>query len=478
MGDIRHTSTFRLTALLGIVFLAAIFALLGLIYTLTEQELVARTDRVLALESRNLAEVPADRLPARVQQALTGNTSALNYLALVDPHGKVVAGNLVPPRNIRFGAPFDIPATAAQPVPMRLQAVRIPVGDLLVVGRDITQIEDLRARVVSILIGSGLAAAVCVVLAAGLLSMGPLRRIQHLTTIARRIAAGELSLRMPVSTRRDELDLVAQIINTMIGEIERLLAQVKGATDAIAHDLRAPLGHVRHRLEAIQHQTVTDSRLALEGTAVDASAPASAAVSTTSPVAHVIAGALEELDGVLARFNAILRISELEATNRRAGFGPLDPMALVISVCELFEPLAEERGIRLDLAGSCGQLIEGDEHLLFEAISNLVENAIKFVGRDGLLTVSVQPVPGGVEIEVRDNGPGIPAAERLVVLGRFNRGAGTCHIPGSGLGLSLVAAIMHLHGFGLELLDSNPGLIVRVSAVRHGAFFDRYPEPL
>ena len=469
MGDVRRTSTFRLTAMLGAVFLVAIFALLGLIYTLTERQLVARTDRVLALESYTYAEVPANQRLPRLRQALGTNTSGLNYLVLTDAQGKVVAGNLAPPHVPRLGEPFDMPASAAQPVPLRLLAVRTSDGNQLIVGRDITQIEDLRSRVVSILMGSGLVASICVAMAAALLSMGPLRRIRHLTTIARRIAAGELSLRMPVSARRDELDLVAQTINIMIGEIERLLAQVKGATDAIAHDLRAPLGHIRNRLEAIQRQTLVDYRLApLEGVAAEALVAPSSAATPNPTVTGVIARALDELDMVLARFNAILRISELEATNRRAGFGPLDPMTLVIAVCELFEPLAEERGIRLDLAGSCGQSIEGDERLLFEAISNLVENAIKFVGRDGVVMVTVRPAPGSVEIEVRDNGPGIPAAERVAVLGRFHRGSGASHTPGSGLGLSLVAAIMHLHGFDLALLDGNPGLIVRITAVSDG----------
>ena len=482
MGDVRRTSTFRLTAMLGVVFLVAIFTLLGLIYTLTERQLVARTDRVLALESHTYAEVPADQLLARLRQALGTNTSGLNYLVLTDAQGKVVAGNLAPPRVLRLGEPFDMPASAAQPVPLRLLAVRTSNGNQLIVGRDITQIEDLRARVVSILVGSGLVASICVAMAAALLSMGPLRRIRHLTAIARRIAAGELSLRMPVSARRDELDLVAETINTMIGEIERLLAQVKGATDAIAHDLRAPLGHIRNRLEAIQRQTLVDYRLApLEGVAADALVPSSAAAPNPA-LSNVLAGALDELDLVLARFNAILRISELEATNRRAGFAPLDPMKLVIAVCELFEPLAEERGVRLDMAGSCGQVVEGDERLLFEAISNLVENAIKFVPREGVVTVAVRPPAGGadtpdrVDIEVRDNGPGIPADERLAVLGRFHRGSGASHVPGSGLGISLVAAITHLHGFDLELLDGDPGLIVRISAVPVGAVNGRYPD--
>ena len=471
LDDVRHTSTFRLTALLGLVFLGAIFVLLWLIYTLTERELVARTDRVLALESRTLAAAPADRLPLRLQQAISANTSALNYLALIDTRGKVIVGDLVPPANLAIGAPRDVPATQALPVPLRLLAVRLANGQRLVVGRDITQIEDLRARVVTILVGSGLAASLSVLLAAILLSVAPLRRIRHLTAIARRISAGELSLRMPVSTRGDELDLVARTINTMMGEIERLLAQVKGATDAIAHDLRAPLGHIRNRLEAIQRQTLTNSGLApLEGVAAEALVAPPSGATPNAALSNVLAGALDELDVVLARFNAILRISELEATNRRAGFAPLDPMKLVIAVCELFEPLAEERGIRLDMAGSCGQVIEGDERLLFEALSNLVENAIKFVPREGVVTVAVRPPasdadkPGGVEIEVRDNGPGIPADERLAVLGRFHRGSGASHIPGSGLGLSLVAALAHLHGFALELRDGDPGLVVRISA--------------
>ena len=128
MGDVRRTSTFRLTALLGLVFLGAIFVLLWLIYTLTERELVARTDRVLALESRTLAAAPADRLPLRLQQAISANTSALNYLALIDTRGKVIVGDLVPPANLAIGAPRDVPATQALPVPLRLLAVRLAIA--------------------------------------------------------------------------------------------------------------------------------------------------------------------------------------------------------------------------------------------------------------------------------------------------------------------------------------------------------------
>jgi signal transduction histidine kinase len=159
---------------------------------------------------------------------------------------------------------------------------------------------------------------------------------------------------MPLSGRRDELDTVAATVNTMMGEIERLMVQVKGTTDAIAHDLRTPLGHLRLRLGELQRQGGSDA---------------------------VLGEAIEELDAVLARFSALLRISELDAAGRRACFALFDPMAMLATAAELYEPLAEERGIALTLHGAFGHTIEGDEALVLEAIGNLLDNAIKFTRR-------------------------------------------------------------------------------------------------
>ena len=463
MMRLRRMTTFRLTAMLGAVFLCAMCALLSLIYFQTERELVNRTDEVLVHALQALKAAPPDRLPQEVRAAVAANISHLNHYALLDGSGRLQAGDFAPPAGLGPGHSMEFATGQPDTPTLRVLAVRAGHGLLLVVARDITQIADLRHRVITILVTSGLTTSVLVLLAAVWLSAAPLRRVRDLTVFASRIAAGELSLRMPISARGDELDVIAVTVNVMIEEVARLLEQVKGATDAIAHDLRSPLAHVRGQLARIQHQAnmLPQGLGMLEGGAVAEYAHASSAP-PDQPIDSLINAVLGDLDMVLERFNALLRISELEATNRRAGFAPLDPMALAAEVCELFEPLAEEHGLQLLLSGSWGHTIRGDGKLLFEVMSNLLDNAIKFTPSGGIVTVGVSEACGVTVLAVRDDGPGIPLGERANVLRRFHRGAAARQIAGSGLGLNLVAAIVHLHGFLLELTDAGPGLEVRI----------------
>ncbi len=446
---IHTTTTFRLTAMLGAAFLCAMCALLGLIYVLTERELVGRTDEVLAFQARAFASVPAPRLPLLVRAAILNDASHLGHFALLDAHGHVVVGDFTPPRGLHPSETAEVPPGPGEQRALRLLPLRTGDGGLVVIARDITQIADLRHRMLAILLASGLIASVLLLLAAIVLSAAPLRRVRGLTALATRIATGELTLRMPVSGQNDELDVIATTVNVMIEEIARLLEQVKGATDAIAHDLRSPLAHLRGQLEQIRSHATHDKHPA-PGQATDPALPG------------LIDTALEDLDTVLARFSALLRIAELEATNRQACFAELDPMSLAASVCELFEPLAEERDIKLVLSGAWGHLIHGDEKLLFEVVSNLVENAIKFIAPGGNISVGVIVDRGMIVLVVRDDGPGVPIQERDSVLRRYYRGSSAQHTAGSGLGLSLVAEIVHLHGYVLQLEDANPGLEVRI----------------
>jgi signal transduction histidine kinase len=449
--EIRRTTTFRLTALLGLAFLGAIVGLLGLVYGLTARELTQRTEDALLRQTQGFAAVTADRLVEQVRMATANDTSGLTYVALQDADGRQIAGDFSPtPRPDRLPAEFDM--IAANGRPLRVLATKLSGGRVLLIGRDVAPIGDLRHRALTILVSSGAIAIVLVLVAAILLSIAPLRRTRRLTALATRIGTGDLSLRMPVSPRGDELDHIAATINAMVEEIARLLDQVKGATDAIAHDLRAPLAGLRQRLDAARRQGLAAQSLAEPET-------------VPSALGGVLETALDDLDMVLARFNALLRIAELEAANRQAGFDTVDLMTLAASVCELFEPLAEERGVTLQLSGGWGQVIHGDERLLFEAVSNLVENAIKFIDSGSHVIVSVENRGGIAALAVRDDGPGIPFDERAQVLRRFHRGNAVRHVPGSGLGLSLVASIVHLHGFALEMNDANPGLEVRISCI-------------
>ncbi|MDH7975008.1 HAMP domain-containing sensor histidine kinase [Sphingomonas sp. AR_OL41] len=434
--DIRRTSAFRLTVILGTLFLIGIVLLLGLIYGLTAHELTARSDRILRDEAAQWLAVPAPSLPARVLADLSSGDRDLNYGALFARDGERIVGNITWVDHITPDRPIDIAATPTHR-PLRLLAEVTPSGETILVGRDISQIRDLRERILTILVSSGLFTAVGMALAALALSSEPLRRVRNLQRASRAIAAGRLDVRMPIAGRHDELDQFALTVNVMVDEVARLLEQVKGVTDAIAHDLRSPLTRVRAQLHRARHLS-----------------------DTAPPLADLLGDAESDLELVLDRFAALLRISEIEAGARQAAFAPTDLAKLLADVVALYEPLAEERDIALTLTTARSAAIMCDRKLLFEAISNLVDNAIKFGG--GRVAIVLARDRDGLSLDVRDDGQGIPDSEREAVLRRFHRGAKAAGYPGTGLGLSIVAAILHLHGFTLELLDGKPGLIARL----------------
>jgi signal transduction histidine kinase len=440
LGDIRNTSAFRLTVLLGLLSAVGVVTLLGIVYGLTAHELTTRTDQILRLEaSRFRPTQPAD-LPRQVWREVQRNTGVgLNYFALLSPEGERVAGDINSPGRIAFDTPTSYPARAGQHGPIRLLAIRVATGETILIGRDMTPIADLRRRVLEILMASGLGIAIIILVWGVALSIPLLRRVRDLQHTSREIAAGHLDRRMPISGRGDELDLFASTVNVMVEDVGRVVAQVKAVTDAVAHDLRTPLTRVKSQLFRISQQPGLDAGMARR-----------------------LDDAMTDLDNVLDRFAALLRISEIEASQQRAGFATvmLDP--LIRAVADLYEPLAEESGIGLVRQGLPGAAVHADDKLLFEAISNLVDNAIKFSAPGGIVTLSILRDGGDLCIDVRDTGPGIPATERDAVLRRFHRGGDTGDIPGSGLGLSIVTAIVHLHHFRLELSGAEPGLIVRI----------------
>jgi len=440
LRDIRNTSTFRLTLLLGSVALAGIVILAVLIYALSATELNARSDRILHAEAARFTRVPPRALQTEVRLAIVRSASGLNYYGLLDPKGRHVAGNLRGSRGFSLSRTREIPENPGRHGPIRLLAERLPTGEILLIGRDITPLVDLRWRVTLVLVVSAGTIALLIVGAAIALSLAPLRRVGRLQRTAQDIAAGHLERRMPILGRGDELDLLAGTVNGMVEEVGRVIGQVKSVTDAIAHDLRTPLTRMRSHLDRARRSGDVD-------------------VATAQRLDLAIA----DLDTVLERFSALLRISEIEAGSRRAGFGdvPLDP--LLESLVDLYQPLAEDRDVAISLRRLPGAVVHGDRSLLFEALSNLLDNAIKFAPRGGQVGVSVTRAKHDVVIEVSDNGPGIAEDQRQSVLRRFDRGNASSEVPGSGLGLSVVVAIVHLHQFTLLLEEARPGLIVRIT---------------
>lgn len=435
ISELWRTTTFRLTILYGLVFALGAFALLGMVYLQTAGYLTRRVDGILHTQAEGLARPSPVSARERVGEALALNGDQTNVFALFSAKGEWIAGNLpaLPPALRADGPPLEIPPTRVFAAHARLIARRLPSGEELVVGRDVNQLRGLRAIISSALLWSGVT-IILVGLACGTaLSIGPLRRLRVLQAAGQDIAAGNLKRRMPTSERGDELDMFAATVNYMMGEVERLMSEVKASTETIAHDLRTPLTRARAQLHRIQQSPVHQP----------------------DDIARVIG----EIDEVLERFRALLRISELEARERHAGFKPTDLAAIIAQVVELYEPLAEAGGVRLSATTAPGMVVDADPKLLFEAVSNLVDNAIKFSGEGGVVEARLGGDRAQPQIIVQDNGPGVSVDERTAVLQRFYRAERNRLIPGSGLGLSIVAAIVRLHRFELTLEDANPGLI-------------------
>jgi len=306
-------------------------------------------------------------------------------------------------------------------------------GYRLLVGRDMHELDATRNLIVRA-IAWGLAITVMMALAGGImLSRRTMRRLEAINETSRRIMRGDLSRRIPSRRSDDDFDQLADNLNGMLDTIERLMEDVRRVTDNVAHDLRTPLTRLRNRLEELQGSN------GLDKTRVEA--------------------ALADADGLLNTFNALLRIANIESGRRRAAFENISLDDVMRDVTELYEPLAEEKEQTLDVSVSKNVHVSGDRDLLFQAIANLLDNAIKYTPRGGDIHVSLEEGAAGPRIRIVDSGPGIPEQSREQVFKRFFRLEESRHTPGNGLGLSLVEAVARLHRADIEL-GGEPGLDV------------------
>ena len=318
LSELWRTTTFRLTLVYGLVFSFGVIALLGMVYLQSAVYLTRRVDGILSTEAAALVASPPAQLRDRIDTDLLLSGPNTNVVALFSANGRRIAGNLhsLPAKLAVDGAPIEIPPTDAFPAHARLIARRLPSGEELVVGRDVNQLREMRAIIAYALVWSGVFILIAGLAIGTALSIGPIRRLRVLQATGRDIAAGNLTRRMPISHRNDELDLFAVTVNAMMSEIERLMAEVKGSTETIAHDLRTPLTRARAQLHRLQQ--------------------------AERPDREEIARVTAEIDEVLERFRALMRISELEARGRHAGFAPTDLAQVLEQAVELYQPLAEE----------------------------------------------------------------------------------------------------------------------------------------
>jgi signal transduction histidine kinase len=446
LAETLRSSTLKLALISIGIFGAVVVALFGYVYWSTASYVRSRADRAIAAEQAVLQRAYArggrGTLVAAITHRIADEPLDGGLYLLADPSYAPVAGNLEawPPslKDAKGWNTFSTqewkPDAAHRPL-LRAAFETLPDGSHLLVGRDI---EDLDAFAAKIETALALGISLIFVLA-GVASLFVTRRtvgrIEAINATSRSIMQSGLGERIPLRGTRDEWDQLAGNLNSMLDRIEALMGEVKQVTDNVAHDLRTPLTRMRGRLEKAygrQRDGRDDQSL----------------ISDT--IAH--------LDGVLGMFASLTRISQIEANDRTAGFRAVNLAEIANEVVELFDAAAEDRGAHIEAAGAPLALISGDRDLLFDAVSNLVDNALKH-GRDaGQVSVEVTRSDDGAAISVADDGPGIPAAERRHVFKRFYRLERSRRTPGNGLGLSLVAAVARLHGADIEMLDNAPGL--------------------
>lgn len=447
--------TFRLVLVYVSLFAVALAALLGWLYTSTSSSVTRQIDATIDAEITGLAEqyyqLGTIGLQRAIDRRVADDKNGRAIYLLAGPDFRRLAGNLKRWPTARPDSEgwvnFAIKVAGAKGEDERFGRARIfRLGGrvYLLVGHDIRERIRVAAQIEEALIG-GLAAILALTLLGALLvSRALLRRIDAINTTSREIVAGDLSRRIPVSGSNDEFDQLAGNLNAMLEQNQTLLIGMKQVTDNIAHDLRSPLGRLRTRLEGL-----------LSGKAGKAE------------TRREIERAIAEADDLLKTFSALLSIAQIEAGTERGRFETVDLGEVVRDIAELYQPLAEDKGLELTQTGA-GQPappapVRGNRDLLSQALANLADNAIKYTPAGGKIHLDLRRDGGRLILVVRDNGPGIPAEARTRVLDRFYRLESSRSTPGSGLGLSLAAAVTKLHDGTLTLDDNAPGLIVRLS---------------
>lgn len=408
--------------------------------TITEgrvEYLQADATRLTDVYHRDGADGLKSFIDARVGMQIVGE----RILLLTDQNLKPLAGNLgawpvkVPPMQGDYNTQLTVPKKGAVNAFVHVQVL----GHYrLLVGRD-----DLLFKPLHTYFWYGLAAAVGVLCIAGLLiglmtRRALMSRVHSIRQTVSAIIHGDLKHRLPTHLKEDELNTLSRTINGMLDQIELLVHGVRNVSNSIAHDLRTPLAELRSRLEELILIKPPAEETYME-----------------------IDGAVADVDRVIKIFDALLRLAEIDAGMRRSGFVAMDISDLAANAVEFYEPAAELRGIDLSIRSVGPLTVAGDPVLLAQALSNLIDNALKYAPQNGLIDVEVaRREDGAPVVSVSDNGPGIREEEKTKVVERFYRGDASRGTPGVGLGLSLVHAVAKLHGSTLELLDQSPGLRV------------------
>jgi signal transduction histidine kinase len=452
LGTRWRSSTTRWLVVYTVMFSISVLLLVGFIDAVARRTVTSDTDAILDWQLIYFDSVPDSQLQQAIFNRREREQLHTNFYGLFSTDGRHLAGDIMAmPAGFRadrtgvtLNNTLDTAGTEHLAV-VRAVGERRSDGGVLVIARDVSHEVRIREAIVNTLIATGLVVLVSGIMGGFIVGVKQMRRVRSIRTVVNRIALGDLHQRIPEGGR-DELDLLAHFVNHMLDEVERLMGEVKTTCDAIAHDLRTPLSHIRVLLSRIAADRVIEENMHVDS---------------------MVEEACLETDRLLEQFSAMLRISEIGTLQRRGGFSTVDLNELVRSLGELYEPLAETKNIEWVVCSEHVEPIHADRALLFEALSNLIDNAIKFTPEDGRIGISLSISKTGPQIEVVDNGIGIPIEDRHKVPGRFYRGDHARRVPGSGLGLSIVSAILRVHDFGLQIGDARPGTRMTVQCWPH-----------
>jgi len=448
-----RSNTFHWALMVAGVFAVFVIVLFGFIYWQIDDYLTARSDRVITLELEGISGLSPERRLQAMDERLRQDPRGVQLAAIFAADGHRTTGNIesLPP-ELRI----DGPAQAANIVKtngngrqhqvVRAIARRMRNGDVLVLGRNVDEAKEI-SHVVGEALGLGLLPAFLLCLLAGAwLSVRAQKRVEEVNQRVQRIIAGDLRERLPHRNIDEPFSKLAGIVNGMLDEMETLIHALAGVGNDIAHDLRTPL---------------TRARITLERGRTNAT--------TLEQLQAVADKAIAGIDQSLTIITALLRLAEIENSRRSASFADVPLHDMLREVCDIYEPIAENKNVTLQVGVTSRLTVRGDRDLLIEAVANLIDNAIKFTPEGG--RVDIELLRSGAEtiVRVTDTGSGINEQEREAVLRRFYRSDKIRNTPGVGLGLNLVAAIVKLHGFRLAI---HPGPGCRVEIIcpdREGA---------
>lgn len=446
-----RSNTFLWALAVAAAFALFVVGLFAFIYWKLDDYLITRSDRMITTQINFMADLPSDRRVSAISDHLAQDSRGVQYAGLFDADGTRIVGNIDRvPRGLHLdgavqGVRLDLIEKLATHDPIiRAVGRRLDDGDVLVMGRNVDETREI-SSVVGQALALGLLPAFCLCLLAGAwLSVRAQRRVEEVNQRVQRIVAGELRERLPEDSADDPFARLARIVNGMLDEMEAMINALAGVGNDIAHDLRTPLTRARLALERGRTHAVTLEQLQ-----------------------EVTDRAIAGIDQSLAIITALLRLTEIENNRRTAGFDDVALDEILREVCDVYEPIAEDKDIGLGVVIDRNVQVLGDRDLLFEAIANLVDNAVKFTPPGGRVKLELTSNGETALVRVIDSGPGISEQEREAVLRRFYRSDKMRNTPGVGLGLSLVAAIVKLHGFRL-IVGPAPGGRIEILAWTRG----------